>query len=176
MISGVHFEQTPERLKIVLPSKRRWQYLILYTILVLAWCVMMVWGVVFFIQIILSGESYRFVFGAMILILLFILFRFGRFLFRQWAQQLSNREVVFINLEELIFRRPVSIWGNTDVYDMKHVTPFYESGNPRALAFDYGYRHIYMGEALTPDARQSLRQFLNQTYFPGREEPMRVSA
>jgi len=34
------------------------------------------------------------------------------------------------------------------------------------LAFDYGYRHVYLGEGLQPEARATLRQFLNSTYFP----------
>lgn len=168
MISSVHFEQTPERLKIVLPVRRKWPYLLLYSALMVTWAGMLVWGVIFLVQILRSGESYRFVFAAMILILMFILYRFGRLLRRQWAQFFSGREVIFINLEELIVRRPISIWGNTDVYDMQHVTPFYESEAPPALAFDYGYRHVYIGEALTTEARTALRQFLNQAYFPGK--------
>ena len=170
MISDVHFEQTPERLKTVLPIKRHWLYLILYSVLMAMWMVMIVWGVIYAIQIMISGASYRFVFVAMILILLLVLIRFGRFLSRQWATYLSNREVLFINSEELIVRRPVSIWGNTDVYDMEHVTPFYVDDRQQALAFDYGYRHIYLGEGLTGDARQSLAKFLNETYFHERSE------
>jgi hypothetical protein len=173
MVSDVHFEQTPERLKIVLPVRRNWPMLLLYSGLVLMWAVMLIWGIIFLGQIILSGESYRFVFAVMILLLLLILFRFGRYLSRQWADYLSNREVVFINQEELIVRRPVSIWGNTNVYDMEHVLPFYESDQPVALAFDYGYRHVYIGEALTAEARQALRRFLNQTYFPAHHEEQR---
>src|SRR5690606_18788715 len=118
MISDVHFEQTAERLKIILPVRRKWPFLILYSILALAWVVMLIWGVVYLIQLLFSGQSYRFLFALMIVIFLLILFRFGKFLMRQWAQFLSNREIIFINREELIVRRPVSIWGNTDVYDM----------------------------------------------------------
>ncbi len=170
MISDVHFEQTPERLKIVLPVRRQWPFLILYSILAVSWMVMMVWGVVFLVQILFSGQSYRFLFALMIVIMLLILFRFGRFLMRQWAQFFSNREILFINREELIVRRPVSIWGNTDVYDMAHVAHFYQADHPKALAFDYGYRHIYVGEALTADARQALLRHLNQTYFPNYDQ------
>lgn len=170
MISDVHFEQTAERLKIVLPVRRKWPFLIIYSLLALAWVVMLVWGVIFLVQILFSGQSYRFLFALMIVILLLILLRFGKFLMRQLAQFLSNREVIFINREELIVRRPVSIWGNTDVYDMAHVTHIYEAESPRALAFDYGYRHIYVGEALAADARQALMRHLNQTYFPNHYE------
>lgn len=170
IISDVHFEQSPSRLKIVLPAKRNWPYLILYSVLAFLWLVMIIWGVVFIAQIVKSAANYRFVFAIMILILMFILFRFGRFLFRQWAQYLSNREVLFIDSEELIVRRPISIWGNTDVYDMNHVSPFYESTTPQALAFDYGYHHVYVGEGISTDARQSLRTYLNKVYFPGHIE------
>jgi hypothetical protein len=170
MISGVHFEQKPERLKIVLPVKRNWPFLIIYTILMLTWLVMMIWGLIFIVQVALSRERYGFVFIIMLLIGLLIMWRFGRFLWRQWANYMSDREILFINPEVLIVRRPVSIWGNTDAYDMKHVRPFYESANPPALAFDYGSHHVYTGEALTAEAREALRQFLNVQYFPDHDE------
>ena len=171
MISGVHFEQTPERLKIVLAARRMWPFLLLYSALVLAWLVMMIWGFVFLIQIVRSGAGYRFVFAVMILVLLAILYRFGRFILRQWATYLSNREILFFNAEEMILRRPVSIWGNTDVYGLEHASAIYQSGNPPALAFDYGYRHIYFGEALSAESREALKQYLNQQYFPKQAEP-----
>lgn len=172
MISDVRFEQSPERLKIVLPIRRHWPFLIIYTILVVLWLVMLVGGLIFMVRVAFSGERYAFVFALMLIIGLLILFRFGRFLFRQWYTYFSNRELLFINKEELIVRRPVSIWGITDVYDMKYVTPFFLSEKPRAVAFDYGYRHIFVGEALTPAAQASLRDFVNATYFPdhGEEE------
>ncbi|MBK7216311.1 MAG: DUF2244 domain-containing protein [Candidatus Promineofilum sp.] len=170
MISDVRFEQSPQRLKIVLPVRRNWPLFAIYTILELTWFVMLIGGLVFLARIAFSGERYALVFVVMLLVLLLILFRFGRFLSRQWATYATNREILFINREELIVRRPISIWGNTDVYGMEHVTPFYLSDKPRALAFDYGYRHIYVGEALSPEARAGLRQFLNSTYFPGQDE------
>lgn len=168
LISQVHFEQTPERLKIVIPATRNWAYLTLYSILMLMWLVMIIGGSIYLVQTLFSGQSYRFVFAIMIFILLAILLRFGRFLGRQWAQYLSNREVLFINQEELIVRRPVSIWGNTDVYDIEHVSPIYVADAPETLAFDYGYRHIYFGGGITAEARQALQQFLNRTYFPAK--------
>ncbi len=166
LISAVRFEQSPERLKIVMPIRRNWPLLTVYSILGITWFLMLIGGVIFTVRVAFSGESYAFVFVAILLVFLLILFRFGRFLLRQWATYLSNRELIFINREELIVRRPVSIWGNTDVYDMKFVAPFYVSVKPAALAFDYGYRHVYVAEALPPEARQTLGQFLNDTYFP----------
>jgi len=166
LISGAHVEQSPDRLKIVLPAKRQWPYLVVYTVLVVIWMTMFIWGIIFLVQILFSGETYRFVFAAMIAILLFILYRFGRFLGRQWAMFLSNREVLLINKDEIIVRRPVSLFGNTDVYDMKHVSPLYESDTTQSLGFDYGYRHIYFGAGLTKEARNSLRNYLNEAYIP----------
>jgi hypothetical protein len=170
IISGAHFEQSPERLKIVLPLPRHWPYLIIYSILAGMWLVMMVGGIVFALRIGFSGERYAFVFVVMILVFLYILFRFGRFLMRQWAHYLATREILFINKEELILRRPISIWGNTDVYGMEHIARIYASDQPAALAFDYGYRHIYFAEALSPDARGELARFLNEKYFPAEDD------
>jgi hypothetical protein len=138
LISDVHFEQTPDRLKIVLPLRRNWPFLIIYTILALMWLVMMIGGVWFAIQVGFSGERYVFVFVLMLLTFLFILFRFRKHLFRQWAIYLAGREILFINTEELIIRRPVSIWGNTDVYGMEHIQSIQESDKPRALFLNTG--------------------------------------
>jgi hypothetical protein len=168
MISDVRFEQSPQRLKIVLPVRRHWVFFGIYTILEIVWVAMLVGGLIFLARIAFSGERYAFVFSIMLVVLLLILFRFGRFLSRQWATYATNREILFINREELIVRRPISMWGNTDTYDMQHVTPFYLSDKPSALAFDYGYRRVYVGEGLRPESRAALRQFLNDVYFPGR--------
>lgn len=170
LVSGVHFEQSPERLKAVFPLRRRWPYLIIYSAMALLWLVLMIGGIIFTLQIAFSGERYAIVFAIMLLIMLFILFRFGRFLWRQWAHFTANREILFINREELIIRRPISIWGNTDAYDMMHVSPFYESEKPKALAFNYGHRRIYLAEDIAPQARSVLRRFLNEQYFPGQED------
>ena len=165
LIAGVHFEQDPERLKIVLPAKRKWLLLGIYSLLVLVWLGMLIAGVVFLARILFSGESYRITFAVMILLFLLILYWFGRKVASQWMDYLSNREVLFFNREELILRRPVSILGNTYVYDRSHVQKLYRSETPRALAFDYGYRHIYFGEALSQEAGDTLLSYLNSRYF-----------
>ncbi len=166
MISDVHFEQQPDKLKIVLPVKRNWPFLLIYTLLSMISVGMMVYGVIFLVSVIQAGASYRFVFAVMILILLLVLFRFSRFLFSQWAEYLSNREVLFISPEELIVRKPVSIWGNTRVYDMAFVTPFHRSAQEEALTFNYGSHHVFIGRGLTSEAQDTLSAFLNLTYFP----------
>lgn len=165
IISDVHFEQSPERLKIVMPLRRNWPYLLIYTLLSIIWFVMLIGGSIFTIQIAFSGERYAFIFVIMLLIFLYILFRFGRFLLRQWAHYLATREILFVNVEEFILRRPVSIWGNTDVYDMAYVGAVEESERPAALVFKYGYRNVTFAEALKPEARRELRRFLNENYL-----------
>jgi hypothetical protein len=122
------------------------------------------------VRILFSGESYRVIFGVMIIILLLILFSFGRFLFRQWANYLSSREILFIDGEDLIVRRPVSIWGNTDTYGRKDISPLYVSEKFNALGFNYGSHRIYIAEGLSSEARQALGQFLNHSFFHGQVE------
>ncbi len=166
LITGVHFEQTPERLKIVLPVKRNIPLIILYSVLVLLWLGMMIGAVVFGVQMAFSGERYAFSFTVMILVFIYVLYRFGKVLWRQWGSLVANRQIMFINSEELVLRRPVSIWGNTDAYDMEHVQPFYideESGSPM---FDYGYRHVAFAEPLSAIGAGELVRFLNGRYFP----------
>lgn len=166
LLTDVHFEQTPERLKIVMPTKPNLPLRILYTVLVLIWLGMMIGGVVYTIQILLSGASYRFVFAIMLVVMLAVLYRFGRYLLRQWSHYFANREILFINKDVLIVRRPISIFGNTDAYDMGHVSPFYMSEAPAGPAFDYGYRHFYFGDGLTPQSARELVRFLNRRFYP----------
>lgn len=170
IITDVHFEDNAERLKVVMPIKRNRPLAITYTTLFILWLLTMVWGVVYTIRVAFSGERYAFVFTLMLLILLFVYYRFGGFIRRQWAHFVSPRELLFINKERLILRRPVSIWGNTDAYDMQHVGPFYLADKPQSLAFDYGHQHIYFGEGLGREAQKSLRQALVGRYFPGSGE------
>jgi hypothetical protein len=166
LISDVHFEQSPERLKVVMPVKRHWTYAAIYSLLYLVWIAMMVAGVVYVIRIAFSGERYAFVFTIILLALGYIFFRFGGFIRRQWAYYLAPREILFINKERLILRRPISVWGITDAYDMKHVSPFSMSEAGDAIAFNYGSRKVHFAEALLPEARRLLAKTLNGRFFP----------
>lgn len=168
MITGVHFEQTPTRLKIVLPIKRHWVYLSLYSALMIIWIGMMVWGLVYSTRILFLRDEPPFcVYYHAPCHARYSVF-FGRILRRQWAAYFSNREILFINNEELILRRPVSMWGNTDVYDMQHVTPLYVDELRAMIGFEYGHRQIYLAEGLTGEARNALAGFINEVYFANR--------
>lgn len=168
LIRDVHFEQNPERLKIVMPVKRNMPMLLLYGILTGVWLVMMIGGVIYTVQIALSGERYAFVFTIMLAILVLILYRFGRTLRRQFGYYLAGREILYVNNEQLILRRPVSIWGITDLFEMKHISRFYRAEEEDAAAFDYGYHHVYFGQGLTAESQAQLAQLLNQRYLPDR--------
>jgi len=166
-LDRIKFEETPEWLKIVLPVRRNWILFVLFTVLLVVWIVMLVVGSVFTIRdVAMSGESFAFVFTVMLLVLLFILFRFGRVLWGQWQYYTANREILYVNKDQLIVRRPVSILGITDAYDMSHVSPFYYSEKHHCPTFDYAYQHVYFGRDLERDEAHRLVGYLNERYFP----------
>ena len=171
MISHVHFEQTPERLKIVLPIKRRWFLMTLYTLLVLVWVVMLAGGVVFTIQEAVSGERYAFVFTVILLILLFILYRLGRrAVWQPWQGLMATREVLFINKEQFIIRRPLSLLGTTDFYALEHIGRFFFLDEHHCPAFSYGQFRTEFGHGLERSAAESLITFLNDRYIPEEDD------
>lgn len=172
MIRNVHFEQSPERLKIVLPVRRNWFLIILYTILVLIWLVMLAWGILFTIQdAALSGERYAFVFTTMLLILLYVLYRLGRrTVWRPWQGLMATREILFINKEQFIIRRPLSLLGTTDFYALEHIGHFFYLDEQRSPAFSYGQFRTEFGQGLDPTAADQLIAFLNDRYIPERDD------
>lgn len=169
-IEHIQFEENNERLKIVLPVKKRWVYLLLYSIMLVIWVGMFVYGLIFTWQIAFSGERFAFVFTVMLVGLLYILYRLGKLVWGQWQYYAANREIIFIHQDMLVVRRPVSILGITDAYDRAHVTPFYYSDKSHSLAFDYGHQHVYFGHDLPADPARRLIGYLNARYYPHRDE------
>lgn len=166
-IQDIQIEQTPERLKVVLPIKRRWGLLLLFTALVLIWVTGLIWGIKYTIwDIALSGERFAFWFTLMLLAWLFIWYRLGKIVWKQWQYYTANREILFIDQETLTVRRPVSFMGITDAYDMEHVTPFYFYDEKNCLAFAYGSQRIDFGYDLNPETAHKLAMALNEIYFP----------
>lgn len=169
-IEQIQFEENKERLKVVLPVKRRWGYLVLYSAMLLVWVGMAVFGLVFTWQMAFSGERFAFVFTVMLLILLYLLYWLGRMVWGQWQYYAANREILFIHKEMLIVRRPVSIFGMTTAYDRAHVTPFYYSEKHHCPAFDYGHQHVYFGHDLAIAPAERLIGYLNARYYPHYDE------
>lgn len=169
-IETIGFEENNERLKVVLPLQKHWVYLGLYTVMLLTWVSMFVFGLIFTWQTAVSGERFTFVFTVMLLVLLFILYRLGKIVWRQWQYYAANREILFIYDAMLVLRRPVSIFGITTAFDRAHVTPFYFSDRHHCPAFDYGHQHVYLGQDLLPDAAMELIEYLNGRYFPHHDD------
>jgi hypothetical protein len=164
-IAGVEMKESPQWLKIVLPVRRSSSLLVLFTACLLVWVVMLA-GVIAAI----FREQYGFVLNVMLFVWLLLWLWLGRILWRRWQYYAANRELLFINEEQLIVRRPVSVLGSTDVYDFKHVSPLYYSEKHQCPAFDYAFQHVYFGQSLAADAASQLIDALNNRYFPDRDQ------
>lgn len=160
-------EESEGRLKITWPLKRPLFLFILFSLALIIWLVMLVGMSVYLVRdVMLAGERFTFVFSVMLIIWILIWLWFGRVLSARWQYVAANREIMFINKEQLIIRRPVSIFGITDAYDMQHISPFYISEKHNSPTFDYGYQHVYFGQVLSPTEAEALTGFLNGRFFP----------
>jgi hypothetical protein len=166
IIHDVHFEQTQDRVKVVLPTQRRPLWLLTYSVLLLVWVVCLIWGIIFIVRdVAFSGERFAIVFTIMMLIWLYIWYRLGRILWQGWQQYAARREILFIEGDRLIIRKPVSTLGITDAYDIGYVSPFYYSEEESCPGFEYGSRRIYFGRGLDESSAQLLVKTLNDICF-----------
>ncbi|MDX1417092.1 MAG: hypothetical protein R3293_23000 [Candidatus Promineifilaceae bacterium] len=170
-IQDVDFIETIDRLKVTLPVRRQWIWFALFSVLIVLWLVGLVWGVVFTIRdVALSGERYAFVFTIMLLVWLYLWYRLGKVLWRLWQYYAAGREILFVDKEQLIVRRPVSILGITDAYDFEYVSPFFFSSKHDCPGFDYGNQRVYFGRDLKPESAQALVKALNARFFSYADE------
>jgi hypothetical protein len=167
VIEGIKFEENAERLKIMYSLPRQWVYFLVLTAMMGIWVYLVVGAIVFaYREIIFSGERYVFVFTVMILIFLGIMYYLGKLVYRQWSYFTANREILFINPEILIIRRPISIFGITDGYDMQHVRPFFYNEDTDSPAFEYGSRTVFFGNHLPREDAERLMSYINARFFP----------
>lgn len=164
--SLIQFEERPEWLKVIIPGQRNRPLLALYTVCLLIWAVMLGWVVVYVVR----NPGFDFVNIALVVLWVLVWLWFGRILWARWQHNAADREILFINKEQLIVRRPVSLLGPTTTYDMKFVSPFYYSPTHHCPAFDYGYQYVYFGQGLAKAEATGLIGRLNSTYFPDDEE------
>ena len=163
----IKLEENPERLKISWPLQRPWLLFVLFSLALVVWLVTLVGMSIFLVRdVIPAGERFTFVFSVMLIIWLLVWLWFGRILSKRWQYVAANREIMFINKTQLIIRRPVSIFGITDAFDMQHVSPFYWSEKTNCPVFDYGHQHVYFGQALPQDEAAALIGLLNGRFFP----------
>lgn len=170
----IQFEQEDERLKVEWPVKRNVLATVIYTVLVAVWF----GGLVFFIYSLFNPPSPRgidelptsisIVWFLGVLLWLYIWIRYiGRNILRWWQFYLANREILFIDDEMLIIRRPVSLLGLTDAYDRRHTSHFSLNEQYEMIGFQYGnVRRILFGQTLSEADRESLVHFLNNRFYP----------
>ncbi len=166
-IPSLIFAETDERLKVTIPLQRNWLLFGLFTISVVVWVVMAIIVLVYIFRNVLPDrERYTFVLTVMLIVWLVLWYYIGRSVWKQWQYYTANREILFINKDVLIVRRPVSILGITDAYDMQYVTPFYFDEKHNCLAFNYGSQRIYFAQTLAESSARSLIRYLNGRFFP----------
>ncbi len=162
------FEENDRRLKIVLPVQRSRLYVGLYSFLLLVWVATTVWVIIQAFDIPNRDISATSKFVLFLIWFLWMVFWFwiGRRLWRWWQFNIADREILFINKEELMVRRPVSILGLTDAYDMSYVEPFAYDAVYHGVTFKYGSRFVLCGLGLTQPEAQTLISMLNHRFFP----------
>jgi hypothetical protein len=167
-IGRISFEDRPEWLKVTMPVQPNWFFLIIFALSLAIWVGMSIWMLVFLIQdVIIARPRAAFVLGTIVVVWLVIWYYVGRIISRRFQYYAAGRELLFINKERLIIRRPFFIWGLTDAFDMAHVRPFYVSEKHNCPTFDYGNQKVYFGAALTEAEKNGLLKTLNTLYFRG---------
>lgn len=164
-IEQIEFEDGTQWHKVVLPVRRNWPLFALFSLCMLVWIGMFVG---FIGNMII--QRYDFLLNVMLIIWLLVWFWFGRVLWRRWQYYAADREILFINERQILVRRPVSILGSTDAYDMTHVSPFYFSEKHHCPSFDYAYQHVYFGRSMAALPAQELVSSLNARFFPDRDD------
>ncbi len=159
------FEESPERLKVTIPIRVNFGLLALYSFAGIIWLLMLLAVLIYLIR----GFSSSIVLTIILILWLGVWMWFGKFLSGRWQYHASNREILFIDDEKIILRRPVSILGFTTSYDIRHVSPFYFSGRHQCPAFDYAFLHVYFGQSLDPEDAHDLVRILNGKCFPDME-------
>jgi hypothetical protein len=173
VIDDVQFDIVDERLKIVMPVQRNWAYLGVYSVLLATWIGVTGWMLVLLFGTSISQLSTQFVIVWIIILLVwaYIWYRLGRNVWRWWQYYVATREVLFVDKDVLIIRRPLSLLGVTDAYGMEHVSPFYYSARHQSVAFDYGSRGSLFGSGIERESAQRLIKYLNDRFFPHAGEP-----
>ena len=164
----IDFTENEQRLKITLPVQRSQLYVGLYTLMLLVWLAMTTWVVIQAFDIPSRSISATSKFVLFVIWFLWMAFWLwiGRRIWRWWQFNVADREILFINKEEVIIRRPVSILGLTDAYDMSYVEPFAYDEGYRGVAFKYGSRFVLFGLGLTEPEAHMLISLLNRRFFP----------
>lgn len=160
-IEGLESEENADRLKLVWPVRRNWPLFILFSFSLLVWVVLLIGMII---------AIFRGHYGGLLTTMLVIWWLawawFGRVLWARWEFYAATREILYLDESRLIIRRPVSILGITDAYDMAHVSSFYINDKLHCPGFDYGFQRIFFGQSLSDEAARKLVSALNGRFFP----------
>lgn len=165
-IDGITFEENERWLKIVMPVRKNWFLLIIYSLMVLTGVGLFVGAIIFAVQLGTTWRRFSLLFIVMIVIFLALLYYLMKYVLRQWQFNISNREILFFNEEEMIVRRPVSIFGLTTTFDRQYMHPLSYNDQYSALEFDYGSRPVLIGLNLPKSQTEPLATYINERYFP----------
>lgn len=168
-LSNVQFDTVDERLKVVMPLERNKLYLAIYSVLLGAWLAVTIWMLTLLFGTSLGELTTQFLVVWIIILIIwaYVWYRLGRSVWRWWQFYMAQREVLFVDSEILIIRRPLSLLGVTDAYDMAHVSPFYYQDEHEAVAFNYGSRGGLFGQGISRREAEDLIEYLNERFFPG---------
>lgn len=160
--ADIVFEENDKRLKVTLPVRASRLALALHSLALVVWLAMLATVLVYLV----GGMSSTWVLTIILLIWSLVWIWFGRFLWTRWQYHAATREILFVDEEQLVIRRPVSILGSTTAYDKGHVSPFYYSEQHHCPAFDYAYLHVYFGRTLSERQARDVVDELNRRCFP----------
>ena len=176
MLDHITIEESDNRTKIVIPLKRDQIFWGIYTILLLGWFVGSIWAVVALIRSWRAGQFQQ-IDPAFLVVYIIILLSLaagwywvGKRIWRNWQYHSANREILFFYTDKLIVRRPLSLLGLTEAYDLSYVTPFRFDTKVASLAFDYGTYRVPVGISLGEDEAHALKQLINERFFPHHDQ------
>ena len=158
----IEYDDDLKRSKLIISLQRHWGVLVLYSFALIVWIAMLV----IFLIYLIGGFSSSIVLTILLLVWLIIWLGFGRILWKRWQYYAAGREILFVDKEQLIIRRPISILGITTAYDMRHVSPLYFSETHNCPAFDYAFSHVYFGQGLRSQHAEEIINSVNRRWFP----------
>ncbi len=161
MTSSGTIEELEGSLKVTIPIERNWALLILFSFTLLVWLGMMIVVLTYLI----GGSSTGFVQTSILIVWVLVWLWFGRFLWNRWQYFAASREILFIDQEQIVIRRPVSILGHTTTYDRQHISEFYISERHQCPTFDYAYLNVYFGQSMVVEEAEALVEELNARFF-----------
>jgi hypothetical protein len=159
--------------KVIMPAEKSTFLFIFYSIAMILWAISTIWIIYQIFQPLgidrpfMTKAIYRLIwFGLLVTWYWFA----KNFLWGFWQYYAANREILFINEEEFIIRRPVSLLGVTNVYDMKHIEAIYHDEEKDSPTLQYGVQPVHFGQALSTKEGIELISMLTHRHFSHLED------